>query len=72
MNWRGRYEGGGMVVTAKHWWSPKERKAARLAARVLEYKSEHIRKATSGALANALLYGEPGGPGAVLKRYVRE
>lgn len=32
MNWRGRYEGGGHVFTAKHWWSPTERKAARLAA----------------------------------------
>jgi hypothetical protein len=38
MNLRGRYEGGGMVVTAKHWWSPKERKAARLAAKVIAYQ----------------------------------
>lgn len=71
MNLRGRYEGGGMVVTAKHWWSPKERKAARLAAQVLAYKAVEIRKATSTAISNAMIYGDPGGPGAVLKRYMR-
>jgi hypothetical protein len=43
LNLRGRYEGGGYVVTAKHWWSPKERKAAQHAARVLAYKAKRAR-----------------------------
>jgi hypothetical protein len=36
MNLRGRYEGGGMICTARRWWSPQDRKSARLAALVLE------------------------------------
>jgi molecular chaperone GrpE (heat shock protein) len=32
MNWRGRYEGGGEVFTAKYWWSPDHRRHARMAA----------------------------------------
>lgn len=42
MNLRGRYEGGGAIVTAERWWSPRARKSARLAARVLEH---HMRRA---------------------------
>jgi len=43
LNLWGRYEGGGYVVTAKHWWSPKERKAAQRAARVLAYQEKRRR-----------------------------
>jgi hypothetical protein len=38
MNLRGRYEGGGCVVTSKHWWSPRDRKDAQTAAKILEYQ----------------------------------
>jgi hypothetical protein len=57
INLRGRYEGGGMVVTAKHWWHPRERKSARLGAMLLEHHradvSDRIRRRT----VNALVYG---------------
>jgi hypothetical protein len=43
MNLHGRYEGGGMIVTAKRWWSPKDRRAARLAAAVLAHEAPKFR-----------------------------
>ncbi len=58
MNWRGEYEGGGMVVTAKHWWSPKERKSARLAAKVLEDKAPEFQAKMQERWRRAVLYGE--------------
>lgn len=44
MNFRGEYEGGGMVVTARRWWSPYDRRAARLAAKVLEYETQQAKR----------------------------
>lgn len=63
LNLRGRYEGGGMIVTARRWWSPWDRKSAKLAARVLEYersKSGRYAYASARALSHwpdPLYYG---------------
>lgn len=48
-----------MAVTAKHWWSPKERKAARLAAKVLEYERDNIRKASVDAMLHGTSFVKP-------------
>jgi len=58
MNLRGRYEGGGYIVTAKHWWSPRARKSARLAALLMEHEAPRIDAAVRERIKNYLLYGE--------------
>jgi hypothetical protein len=57
MNLRGRYEGGGMVVTVKHWWSPRERRSARLAAKVLAHEEPRIRAEVQRRITHLMLYG---------------
>jgi hypothetical protein len=58
MNLRGRYGAGDYVVTAKHWWSPRERRSARLAAKVLAYESSKIRGEVRDRMMRGILYGE--------------
>lgn len=58
MNLRGRYEAGGWTVTCKHWWSPKSRKSARMAALICEREGEKIRAKVVAHLNHALIYGE--------------
>jgi hypothetical protein len=62
LNLRARYEGGGYTVTAKHWWSPKERKSARLAARLMEHQAPEIKTRMDAELRERMrrfyLYGK--------------
>jgi hypothetical protein len=46
-------------VRPKHWWNPKERKAARLAAKVCDYEWEHGgREEVARRFSRALFFGE--------------
>jgi hypothetical protein len=56
---RGQYrtEHGHYVVTAKRWWSPKERKSARIAARLISLQEEKVALMTRRAALNLALYG---------------
>lgn len=40
MNLRGTYEGGGMLVTAKHWWHPRDRRDAKKAAKIIAHMNQ--------------------------------
>ncbi len=57
INWRGRYHGGG--ATAKHWWSPRARKDAQLAARILEYHWAEVGAEIKRRTVGSLIYGNP-------------
>lgn len=39
MNIRGRYRDAGLEVRARHWWSAKDRAAARIALQVLVHET---------------------------------
>lgn len=56
---RGRYYGGGMVVTSKHWWSPKARKSARLAAKLCVHMKPRVDAEMRQRLHRHLFYGDP-------------
>jgi hypothetical protein len=45
-------------IRPKHWWSQKDRKAARLSLKVLESQREEVFKETSKRLARELFFGE--------------
>jgi hypothetical protein len=54
---RGIYSAGGYEVTTKHWWSPRDRKAARLAAKIVEYEAPKIDAEVQRRITNLMIYG---------------
>jgi hypothetical protein len=54
---RGRYDAGVYYVDAVHWWSPEERKAARIAAVILKLKAEEIEREMRAEMSRLLIFG---------------
>lgn len=54
---RGVYAAGGYDVTVKHWWSRRERRSARLAAKVIEHEAPAIDAEVRRWITNRMLYG---------------
>lgn len=59
-NLRGVYptEAGMFTVKAKRWWSPKDRKTARLAAKVTSMYEHEVMAEASKRISRLMFYGE--------------
>ena len=57
---RGRYEGRYASVTAKRWWSREDRRRARLAQRIVEYRfaEPEYQEAVAEAVTEAIVFGD--------------
>lgn len=53
------YPAGSYDVVCKRWWSPKDRKAARLAAKLVAHESPNLDAQAREAAINLAIYGTP-------------
>jgi hypothetical protein len=47
------------IVRPKHWWHPRQRKAARIAAAVADHLEPEVRAQTVEHVRRRLIYGDP-------------
>lgn len=58
---RGTQRGGGMTVTPLHWWSPKDRRRAAIAAKILEHERGKLQEDIQAWVRAHMIYGGPPG-----------